>query len=393
MNLIFFEEKPLRAQLLPFTFTRTIADIRIGILTIREKWEKRFQTNSSSITEAYLAEKFPLQMNDTSNFLINSSIIPTEHYFRLVQHLPLHTVLKQQHQVIAAHLSGDDVVNFRINQNLQHLQVLETDLDLMKLENVWQIFSLSDACTRLDFEMIAHSTVSESISKSNTVIGNSSDIFIEKGAKIEASILNAQTGPIYIAANAEVMEGCMIRGPFSLGEHSQLKMGSKIYGSVNIGPHCKIAGEINNSVVFGYSNKSHDGFLGNSVLGEWCNLGADTNTSNLKNNYSSVAIWSYAHNRMENTDLQFCGLMMGDHSKCGINTMFNTGTVVGVGANIALGEFPPKYIPSFTWMTEKETVSYEFDKFLETAKIVYQRRGKSLLETDVKLLQTIFNDF
>lgn len=392
MNLIFFEEKPLRAQLLPFTFTRTIADIRIGILTIREKWENRFQTHSSSITEGYLSEKFPLQINDTSNFLINSSIIPTEHYFRLVQHLPLNTILKQQNQIIAAHLSKEATEYFVQHQDVQEAQVLETDVELMKLENVWQIFSLSDACTRLDFQMITEGRVSEEIAQSNTIIGNSSDIFIEKGAKVEASILNAQTGPIYVAANAEIMEGSLIRGPFSLGEHAQLKMGSKIYGSVNIGPHCKVAGEITNSVIFGYSNKSHDGFLGNSVLGEWCNLGADTNTSNLKNNYSPVAIWSYAHNRMENTGLQFCGLMMGDHSKCGINTMFNTGTVVGVGANIALGEFPPKYIPSFTWMTEKETVSYEFDKFIETAKIVYQRRGLLLSDSDIKLLQSIFKD-
>ncbi len=392
MNIIFFEEKELRAQLLPFTFTRTIADLRVGILTIREKWEQRFKVLSSSITENYLAGKYPLLINDTSNFLINSSVIPTEQYFKIVQNLPLNTILKQNNRVLAIHCGAQEAIKFTKKMHWEEGQVLETDLELLVVENVWQIFSFSDVCTRADFEQLTQGRTSAKISSSNKIIGDEQLLFVEEGATIEASIFNTNTGPIYIAKDAEIMEGCMVRGPFSLGEHSQLKMGSKIYGSVNIGAHCKIAGEVNNSVVFGYSNKSHDGFLGNSVLGEWCNLGADTNTSNLKNNYSPVAIWSYAHHRMENTGLQFCGLMMGDYSKCGINTMFNTGTVVGVGANIAFGEFPPKYIPSFTWLTAQETTNYEFEKFVETASIVYNRRGIEITENEIEILNYIYSN-
>lgn len=393
MNIVFFEESSVRAQLLPFTFTRTVADIRVGILTIREKWEHFLKTNSSSATEKYLADKFPLTLNDTSNFLINSSIIPTAYLMNVVQNIPLNTILIQNEKVIALHCGKAEAVEFLDKRIWNAGNTLEIDAELLVIENVWHIFEKSAAATKEDFENLTKNKVSEALSASNTVIGDKNQIFLEKGAKVEASILNTNAGPIYIAADAEIMEGSMIRGPFSVGEHSQIKMGTKVYGSVNIGPHCKIAGEINNSVVFGYSNKSHDGFLGNSVLGEWCNLGADTNTSNLKNNYSPVAIWSYAQNRMENTGLQFCGLMMGDYSKCGINTMFNTGTVVGVGANIALGEFPPKYIPSFTWMTARETVNYEFDKFLETASIVYNRRNLELTESEVKSLHHIYLNF
>lgn len=393
MNIVFFEEPSIRAQLLPFTFTRTVADIRVGILTIREKWELFLKTNSSSATEKYLTEKYPLILNDTSNFLINSSIIPTAYLMNVVQNIPINTILIQNDKVIALHCDAAKAIVFLEKRTWEEGNTLEIDAELGIVENIWHIFELSAVATKEDFEILTKNKISEQLSVTNTVIGDAHQIFLEKGAKVEASILNTTNGPIYIAADAEVMEGAMIRGPFSLGENSQLKMGSKIYGSVNIGPHCKIAGEVNNSVVFGYSNKSHDGFLGNSVLGEWCNLGADTNTSNLKNNYSPVAVWNYAQKRMENTGLQFCGLMMGDYSKCGINTMFNTGTVVGVGVNIALGEFPPKYIPSFTWMTARETVNYEFDKFIETASIVYNRRKLELTESEVKTLHHIYLNF
>jgi UDP-N-acetylglucosamine diphosphorylase/glucosamine-1-phosphate N-acetyltransferase len=262
---------------------------------------------------------------------------------------------------------------------------------LIIIANSYDIFMQNDAAIRADFNILTRGRTSAAISSTNQLI-SPANIFAEEGAKIECSVLNASAGPIYIAKDAEVMEGCLVRGPFSLGEHSSLKMGAKIYSATTIGPHCKVGGEVNNSVIFGYSNKAHDGFLGNSVVGEWCNFGADSNNSNLKNNYAEVKLWNYASSRFENTGLQYCGLMMGDHSKCGINTMFNTGTVVGVGANIFGAGFPRNFIPSFAWGGAAGFETFQLKKFYELADTVMKRRNLTLQDADREILARIFND-
>ena len=256
---------------------------------------------------------------------------------------------------------------------------------------MWDIFSKNGEAIKQDFALLTKGKTSQPLSSTNSLIGNSADLFIEEGAVIQASSLNTTSGPIYIGKDAEIMEGSAVRGPFALGEHSALKLNTKIYGATTIGPHCKVGGEVNNSVIFGFTNKAHDGFLGNSVIGEWCNLGADTNNSNLKNNYSSVKLFNYNLDKMMDSGLQFCGLMMGDHSKCGINTMFNTGTVVGVGANIFGGGFPPTHIPSFSWGGAESMETYKIDKMLETAHRVYDRRAMKLSDEEIIILQTVFD--
>ena len=256
---------------------------------------------------------------------------------------------------------------------------------------MWDIFSKNGEAIKQDFALLTKGKSSHPLSSTNSLIGNSADLFIEEGAVIQASSLNTTSGPIYIGKDAEIMEGSAVRGPFALGEHSALKLNTKIYGATTIGPHCKVGGEVNNSVIFGFTNKAHDGFLGNSVIGEWCNLGADTNNSNLKNNYSSVKLFNYNLDKMMDSNLQFCGLMMGDHSKCGINTMFNTGTVVGVGANIFGGGFPPTHIPSFSWGGAESMETYKIDKMLETAHRVHDRRAMKLSDEEITILQTVFD--
>ena len=222
----------------------------------------------------------------------------------------------------------------------------------------------------------------------NTV--NQENIFLEEGAKLTFCTLNASTGPIYIGKDAEIMEGCIVRGALAMCDNSVLKLGAKIYGATTIGPHSKVGGEVNNSVLMGYSNKGHDGFLGNSVLGEWCNLGADTNNSNLKNNYAEVRLWDYNTGRFAKTGLQFCGLMMGDHSKCGINTMFNTGTVVGVSANIFGSGFPRNFIPSFSWGGASGFTVYKTNKVFEVANEVMKRRKISFDDIEKRILENVY---
>ena len=272
----------------------------------------------------------------------------------------------------------------------RHFEIIESEDKPLVLNFLWDIFSKNDSAIRDDFSLLTEGRKSQPISSSNKFAG-SQQIFIEKGAVVECSVLNATNGPIYIGKNAEVMEGCLIRGPFALGENAVLKMGAKIYGATTIGPYCKVGGEVNNSVFQSNSNKAHDGFLGNSVIGEWCNLGADTNNSNLKNNYANVKIWSHATEEMVDTGMQFCGLFMGDHSKSGINTMFNTGTVVGVNANIYGSDFPIHFVPSFSWGTAQGFSDYRLEKALEVAERVMARRNQKLTTSERKILSHIFN--
>jgi UDP-N-acetylglucosamine diphosphorylase/glucosamine-1-phosphate N-acetyltransferase len=384
MNYILFDGT-VRNALLPFTFTRPVADIRIGILTIREKWEKYLGSTTTTLTEEYLMEKYPM-VEMEQNIMINASFLPNAILVDLIQNL-------EQNQAV---VFGDEIVAFYTNDTQEEVDFEQYDLvvyegEFLRIENTWDIFSKNDRAIREDFELLTEDKVSLPIPKSVNVIAPE-NIFIEAGAKLEFVTLNASTGPIYIGANAEIMEGSVIRGPFALCESGRVKLATKVYGATTVGPHSVIGGEVNNSVLFGYSNKGHDGFLGNSVLGEWCNIGADSNNSNLKNNYEEVRLWSYETEGFAKTGLQFCGLMMGDHSKCGINTMFNTGTVVGVSANIFGAGFPRNFVPSYSWGGASGFSTYITSKAFQTAKIVMARRNVEFTHQDAAILTHVFEE-
>jgi len=387
MNYILFDDET-RLSLLPITFTRPVSEIRIGILTIREKWEHMLGAKVSFITTKYLAEKFPAKRED-DNILINGSVFPDQSLVEEIKSLGAGEKISGENFLIAWRVTGEELNSIESLSNADTAGSKQ-NLSAKKVNFCWDIFSMNEEALSNDFQLLTKGRKSQPVSATNRVI-NPGSIFLEEGAKVECAMLNASSGPIYIGKNAEVMEGSMIRGPFSLGEHSQLKLGSKIYGATTIGPHCKVGGEVSNSVIFGYSNKAHDGFLGNSVIGEWCNLGADSNNSNLKNNYSQVKMWNYKEENYINTGLTFCGLMMGDHSKCSINTMFNTGTVVGVSANIFGTGFPPKFIPSFSWGGSEGYKTFRLEEAMEVASRVYERRGLKLNESDQKILKYLFD--
>jgi UDP-N-acetylglucosamine diphosphorylase/glucosamine-1-phosphate N-acetyltransferase len=390
MNVILFDDPTIRINLLPLTFTRPVADIRIGILTIREKWEKMVPASTSSKTEAYLSSKYPTEYAiDTDNVWINGAILPNTGLLEEIRALEPNQVLLKNDTIVAIN-SGNDQA-YPVNALTEDSFIkMDSISEIVQVNVPWDIFSKNDAALRADFELLTAGRESAPVSATNQVIGLN-EIFLEEGAKVECSILNASTGPIYIGKDAEVMEGSIIRGPFALGEHAALKLGTKIYGATTIGPHSKVGGEVNNSVVFGFSNKAHDGFLGNSVIGEWCNLGADTNNSNLKNNYGQVKIWNYGKKDYVSTGLTFCGLIMGDHSKCGINTMFNTGTVVGVNANIFGAGFPSTHVPSFSWGGASDSTEYKIKNAFEVATRVFERRGMIFDEQEQKILTHIFD--
>ena len=381
MNYILFDG-PHRNALLPFTFTRPVADIRIGILTIREKWEKYLGYTTTTITEDYLSEKWPM-VEMENNVMINASFLPNNILVAMIKNLEHNQAIFQEEEVVAFFAKEGEEVDF------DSFEVIEFTNDCIKIENTWNIFQKNDLAIREDFDLLTEDRYSQPIPKSVNVIA-SENIFIEEGARLEFVTLNASTGPIYIGKNAEIMEGSVIRGPFALCESGRVKLATKVYGATTVGPHSVIGGEVNNSILFGYSNKGHDGFLGNAELGEWCNMGADSNNSNLKNNYEEVKLWSYETENFAKTGLQFCGLMMGDHSKCGINTMFNTGTVVGVSANIFGAGFPRNFVPSFSWGGASGFSTYLTNKAFETAKIVMARRNVEFLEEDAKILEHVF---
>jgi UDP-N-acetylglucosamine diphosphorylase/glucosamine-1-phosphate N-acetyltransferase len=384
MNYILFDGS-VRNALLPFTFTRPVADILVGIITIREKWEMRLGSTISTITEEYLSEKYPM-VEMEENVMINASFLPNEILAEMVSNL-------QPNQAI---FKGDEVIAFYTSDQQEEVdfdqyEIIEYNEDCITIEHTWDIFAKNDSAIREDFQLLTQDRKSQPIPKSVNVIA-SENIFIEEGAKLEFVTLNASTGPIYIGKNAEIMEGSVIRGPFALCNDAQVKMASKIYGATTVGPHSRVGGEVNNAVLFGYSNKGHDGFLGNSVLGEWCNIGADSNNSNLKNNYEEVKLWSYETESFAKTGLQFCGLMMGDHSKCGINTMFNTGTVVGVSANIFGSGFPRNFVPSFSWGGASGFTTYITKKAFETARLVMSRRNVEFDEKEKAILEYVFEE-
>lgn len=382
MNYILFDGK-YRNNLLPFTFTRPVADIRVGILTIREKWEKMLGVSTSTLTKLYLMEKFPM-IRDKVDIMINASYIPTPKLVQKVKNLKENQAIFYNGEIIAVYTE-----QHQENFDPSEFERIEHEEELIQITKKFHIFSHNKYALNLDFELLTKDRISAPIPE-GVQVKNPERIFIEPTATVHFCTLNATDGPIYIGEHAEVMEGSMIRGGFALCEHSVVKMGAKIYGATTIGPHSKVGGELNNVVIFGYSNKAHDGFLGNSVIGEWCNLGADTNNSNLKNNYAEVKLWCYVAKRFVPTGLQFCGLMMGDHSKCGINTMFNTGTVVGVAANVFGDGFPRNFIPSFSWGGAAGFQVYQMPKVVEVAREVMARRGLVFNEIDEKILQQVF---
>ena len=382
MNYILFDSD-VRNTLLPFTYTRPVADIRIGILTIREKWEKHLGLTTTTITEEYLEEKYPM-VEMEENILINASFCPTEDLVEQVKNLSKNEAI----------FKGDDVIAFYTAESQEEVNFdaysqIEFKDELIQIKNTWDIFTFNGKAIQLDFDLITEGRTSEPIPEGVQFL-NKENIFIEEGAEIVFSTLNATEGPIYIGKDALVMESSSIRGPFAMCENAVLKMGAKIYKDTTIGPYSKVGGEVSNSVIFGYSSKGHDGYLGNSVLGEWCNLGADTNTSNLKNNYAEVKLWDYESGRFAKTGLQFCGLLMGDHSKCGINTMFNTGTVVGVSVNIFGSGFPRNFIPSYSWGGAAGFTTFQMNKVCEVATAIMQRRSLVFDDKEKKNLRACF---
>lgn len=387
MNYILFDENAVRTNLLPLTFLRPVADIRVGILTIREKWEKMLKTATSTLTENYLSVKYPMVKSE-ENVLINGSVCPTEEIIQAVKNIKPHQTIVYNDTIIALHVTDEDLdgIGDSASDSIEDVNIHEAPL---KINNSWDIFAKNDHAIAHDFLLLTKGRKSQTPAPGNTIIGN--NLFIEKGAKIEAATINTNTGPVYIGKDAEIMEGTVIRGPFALCDHAQIKMAAKIYGATTVGPYCRVGGEVNNSVLFGYSNKAHDGFLGHSVIAEWCNLGADTNTSNLKNTYDSVRLWHYGKQTFVNTNLQFCGLIMGDHSKCAINTMFNTGTVIGVNANVFGAGFQRNFIASFTWGGTGGYTNYSIKKALEVAEIVFRRRHKTFDDTERELLTDVYN--
>ena len=366
MNYILFDGSA-RNQLLPFTYTRPVADIRVGILTIREKWEKMLGFTTSTVTEDYLIDKFPM-IEMEQNIFINASVLPTKFLVSLIQNLSENKALFIDDEPLAFFAKEDQEIDFKTFDILPY-----TNDDILRIENTWDIFKLNGEAIKRDFKLLTTDRESQLVPEM-TIAFNKDQIFIEEGAVLPLCSLNANDGP------------------FALCENATIKMGAKIYGATTIGPHSKIGGEVNNCVIFGYSNKGHDGFLGNSVLGEWCNIGADTNNSNLKNNYAEVRLWDYETEGFAKTGLQFCGLMMGDHSKCGINTMFNTGTVIGVNANIFGSGFPRNFVPSYSWGGSSGFSTYLTKKAFEVAEVVMNRRGIEFSGLDEAILAHVFEE-
>ncbi|SEF78414.1 UDP-N-acetylglucosamine diphosphorylase/glucosamine-1-phosphate N-acetyltransferase [Algoriphagus boritolerans DSM 17298 = JCM 18970] len=384
-KILLFDDPSIRGSLLPFTFTRPVADIRVGILKISEKWQNYANLEISYLTQEYLQAKFP--RNSSPALAVNGAWLPEVGSIDHLKNLKPNQSLYWGKTLMATYI-GETEKNLSFAADREIVQLVAEPTLLQK---TWNIFQLNASEIKKDFALLTKGRKSQPVRDPHTIVYASENIFIEEGAKIKAAVLNAEAGPIYIGKNTEIQEGALIRGPFALCEGSTVNMGAKLRGDTTVGPYSKVGGEISNAVFFGYSNKGHDGFLGNSVIGEWCNLGADTNTSNLKNNYATVKLWDYTKGGFSNTGLQFCGLMMGDHSKCGINTMFNTGTVVGVGANIFGDGFPRNFIPSFSWGGAAGFSTFSMPKFEETVKAVFGRRGKDWTNEEKEIIERVFD--
>lgn len=382
MNIVLFDDPSVRTELFPFTLTRPVANIRCGILTIEEKWSKRLKAEVSFLTSDYLQKKFPL-IESSDNLLINGCICPDENLVKTVLELKTGQSLIKNNITLATRQTSVNIPVDKAN-NITYEQAITV------IDRVWKIFELNAAEIKADMAVITRGRKSTGIQDNHTTVYGEENLFVEEGVTVRAAIINAERGPVYLGKNSVVNEGAIIRGAFALCEGSEVNPGAKIRGDSTIGPHSKVGGEVAATVIFGYSNKSHDGYMGCSVIGEWCNFGADSNTSNLKNNYDTVKLWNHNKKSFIDTGLQFCGLIMGDHSKCGINSMFNTGTMVDVFANIYGADFLPNYIPSFSWGGSGGLTTYMFEKALQTARKVLERRNLTLSEIDHDILQTVY---
>lgn len=382
MNVILFDG-PRRNHLLPFTFTRPVSEIRVGIMTLKERWEAFLKVSVTSLTEEYLSVKYPVNLEE-SNVFIDASVLPSNELLKAVKALQSGERLMSGELVIAYLAATSKNVD-----ELSNFNIVEFKDDIVQINNTWDIFDKNADILQFDFDFITKGRKSQPISDTNRLI-HPERIFLEEGAKVEFSILNATDGPIYLGKNSEIWEGSLIRGGLALCNNAIIKMGGKLYGATTIGPFSKVCGEVSNSVIFGYSSKGHEGYLGNAVLGEWCNIGADSNNSNLKNNYAKVRLWNYATESFEQTGLQFCGLMMGDHSKTAINTMFNTGTVIGVNSNIYVPGFPRNFVPSFSWGGASGFTAYQPAKAFDAAKVMMARRGVEFNDVEADILTHVF---
>ncbi|EAY31587.1 GlmU family protein [Microscilla marina] len=394
MQYILFDHFGVRNNLKPFTLVRPVACIRVGILTIAQKWEKYLGTQVSFQTEAYLETKFAVPPLDALDkyILIDGSICPDLSLTAAIQQLqPGEALSNSKGEILAMHY--DKAVFAKdLREAFQPKKLVAYANEFTRIENLWDIFQQNAAQIQADFRLITQGRTSAPIADPHTIVYNPQNVFVEEGAQLKACVLNAEKGVIYIGKGAQVSEGSIIQSNFALGDHAVVNPGAKMRGDTTIGPYCKVGGEISNSVFFGYSNKGHDGFLGNSVVGEWCNFGADTNCSNLKNNYGNIKIWNYGVHDYIDSRQQFCGVMMGDHSKAGINTMFNTGTVVGINANVYGAGFPAKFIPSFAWGgADAGFGTYNLQKAFEAANLMMQRRGKACDEAEQAILTHVFN--
>lgn len=387
MNYILFGDST-RNNLLPFTFLRPLADIRVGILTIRQKWEKYLGASTSTLTEPYLSQKYPLVKED-DNILLNASYFPNPDLVREIGMLQPNQALVQGEVIIALRLKAENLENMDL-ESPEGLLPLETAANAVKINNLWDIVTLNEKAIADDFTLITRGRKSQPLGE-HVRVKNPANVFVEEGASIEMAFINASTGPVYIGKDAQVMDGAMLRGPVALCEGATIRMGAKVYEGSTIGPFSKVGGEMMQSVIMGYSNKAHDGFMGHSVIGEWCNLGADTNTSNLKNNYEPIRLWNYSVNSFVSTGMQFCGTFMGDHSKCGINTMFNAGTVIGVNAQIFGSGFMRNFIPSFTWGSVSGFSTVDISKAITVAQRVYARRHLQFSQQDEQILRYVFD--
>ncbi|HIW86959.1 MAG TPA: GlmU family protein [Candidatus Onthomorpha intestinigallinarum] len=383
MNYILFDDET-RESLKPLTYIRPVCDIRVGILTIREKWEKYLGEKTSTITEDYLSVKYPTEESEAM-MLINGSICPTESLVKQVKALKTgQTLMSEENVIIAMYKTKEEFLAEEDNS-----ETIESKEEFIRIVNPWDIFVMNDRAIREDFALITKGRKSAKLSDTNKVLG-AENVFVEEGAVVECATLNAKEGPIYIGKDAEIMENSVVRGPFAMCGHAVLKLSAKIYGATTLGPYAKVGGELANVVIFGYSNKAHDGFIGNSVIAEWCNIGADTNASNLKNTYEEVRLWSIEKGTFVPTGQTFCGTIMGDHSKCGINTMFNTGTVVGVSANIYGHGYQRNYLPSFVWGGNSGLKTFEPEKAIEVAERMYERRGMKMSDDDKRILLYVY---
>lgn len=390
-NIILFDDKTTRDNLLPLTFTRPTALLRFGISTIQEKWSRAIPGIYSFLTIDYLQAKFPTNITP-DNIFIAGHICPNEVIIDAINNLHQgEAIIDTEGNILAARGSIEEF------NNRDSLTTTRLEQPPLAINMLYDIFVLNDTALLQDFTAITSGRKSLPLSNTNTVVGNpffadgTPKIFIEEGATVEAAIINVNNGPIYIGKDAEIMEGSCIRGPFALCDNAVVNMGARIYGATTIGPHCKVGGEVNNVVMIGYSNKAHDGFLGNAVIGEWCNLGGGTTASNLKNDYTEIKLWNYPAHRFLRTGLQFCGLIMGDHSKAGVNCMFNTATVVGVGVNIHGSGFPRNFVASFSEGSSAGFTDVSLTKFFDIAQRMMARRNINLTDIDRQIFQSIYN--